>query len=687
MTTSVLDVSPLALARRRGGRIIRASVARDDFHLILTGVQHVFRLNPSPEKRRFPRWGASVADFQVRCARTGGEAHLIDFSHAGMGLVLVDMTVITPGDAVSVELARGSDIFARLRVGVATGVRSDAGMRIGGPILGCEPLPFGPLAEGGDGDFAEIGDPRLVKELLERLVSEAPLMLAEIANEPLIARIDPSSSNAKTLALVIDADPHTLPSARALTLAFELDGGSFAVRGHFVSHASGAQVLEGPFTITSRARRRADRVRLVRGRSLVSWPHALVPGERVVAEVEDLSACGARVRVRGSSFPPPPGEDLILHVDGFAMPMQADVRHVQSEEDGSTQFGLRFAPDSSDDTVRLAREVERIRFPGLRPRDSRPREEVTSLLHASGYLELRESARDLTPWHDAADAALSVDSVHVGEGDGLDGHLSTTRVYSNTWVFHQLATLPGPLASRGRRALYLSATGWVSLLSEGKGYAMAYFDRKKRWHSLFFETFVKWVDADALAMVVPVDRFEVGSTDAVSSPGNFDVGEASEAELARALDLVETMMPPLLRTVMDLREGRLATDTLCEHHTVEGLARSRTVIAVREEGEPTAFALCELGSPSLSLFNLLNVAHLLVPPGASEAAQAALVAHVRAFYAERGTPQPILVAMPGTLTGATAAGLVLAETMGCMVLSPEGLKQYRNFLSYSLRAA
>ena len=43
---------------------------------------------------------------------------------------------------------------------------------------------------------------------------------------------------------------------------------------------------------------------------------------------------------------------------------------------------------------------------------------------------------------------------------------------------HQLATLgQGRIAMKTRRAIYLSATGWVSLLSEGDGYAMAYFDR------------------------------------------------------------------------------------------------------------------------------------------------------------------------------------------------------------------
>src|SRR5690349_22000549 len=105
---------------------------------------------PVAEKRRYPRWSAADAGFRVRCARTGDEARLVDFSHAGMGLVFAPSRVLAQGDAVSVDLTRGDDVFARLRVGVATGVRSADGVRIGGPILGCEPLPFGAPAEDGD---------------------------------------------------------------------------------------------------------------------------------------------------------------------------------------------------------------------------------------------------------------------------------------------------------------------------------------------------------------------------------------------------------------------------------------------------------------------------------------------------------------------------------------------------------
>jgi hypothetical protein len=667
--------------------MFRAPVARIRLPIILFGVSRILRLSRPVEKRRYRRWSGEDAPFRVRCATSGAYARLVDFSHSGLGLVMPDATPVA-SRAVAVVLSSETEAFARVTVGVAVRSWSAEGLRIGGPILACEAIPFGTASAPGEGDLAELREASLRREVLERLHAQAPpLLVAFDDGEVACARVDATAPLVAGLAVVVLGPLGRAPGERVASIAFDLDGGAFAIRGPLVPQGGGRFVLAPPFAVTSLARRRADRVRLEAGRGVMTWSSPLVPGERIVADVEDLSHDGARVRVRrgDSTLPPPPGEPAMLHVDGLALPVRADLRHVDGAP-GDLTFGLRFIPESSDDTLRLAREVERIRFPGLRPRRTRSRDDVLALLQASGYLDLRESARDVAPWHDAAEAGLSLDSVHVDVDGALDGHLSTTRIYSNTWVFHQLATLQGPRAMRCRRALYLSATSWVSTLSSGTGHAMAYFDRKKRWHARFFGAFVAWAGSEALAQIVPVDRFEVaGDAEPLAADPAIEAGDARPEELARVQRAIDAAMPPLLREAMDLRADRLVTGALSPEHVAEGLPRARSVLVARERGEAVAYALCETGSRSMSLFNLLNVAYLLVAPGASDEAQRTLVARVRDFYATRGTPQPILCAMPGTLTAAAAAGLALAETMGCMVLSPEGLRQYRNFLAFSLR--
>jgi hypothetical protein len=633
----------------------------------------------------------------VQCGLTADELRLVDFSPGGMRVAFERARVREPDHTVPLLLSRGETPFARIVLGVANGSRAGGATYVGGPILSRAFLPFGSSAARGPGDAALLRDDALAQDVLERLRKQTPsLRLALADGGTLTARIAGSFEIGGPIRLVLDS-PAAIPASEG-SVSFGLGGGGFVLRGLLQREDGTTEegaargptdryVLAPPFALVSRSRRHADRVRVPSQRAVLSWPNVLVPGERITASVEDLSALGARVRVRHpSSCPPPPGAPVLLHVDGLALSLHAEVRHVEpSCAEGSTSFGVRLVPRSMDDVVRLARAVERFSFPTLLPRTTVPRGEVVDLLRTSGYLDLRESAQELRPWHDAADERLSIDAVHRRPDGVLDGHVSCTRIYRRTWLFHQLATLgQGRLAMKTRRAIYLSATGWVSLLSEGDGYAMAYFDREKRWHSAFFESFTRWSGDDSIATIVPLDRFELAGApkDVSAGEGSWEIGEARPDELDLAERAIRNATPPLLARAIDIEPGLLATPTLCPPHAAEGLERARVLLVAREAGEATAFALCETGSAQLSLFNLLNIAHVVVTPGASPGAQRALLVSIARFYAERGIPAPLVVAKPGTLTAAEDAGFTLAETMGCLILSAEGLKQYRNFIAF-----
>jgi hypothetical protein len=646
------------------------------------------------EQRRYPRSSADEATFRVHCGVTEAPLRLVDFSAEGLSVVFDRIGDVEGREVIPLLLAsasagaRGAEPFARLALRVASGMRTGTALRVGGRIVTPEFLPFGAATPSGPGDASEIHDASTTRDVLDHLRAyETVVRLRAADGEAYSARAKPGACDGDTLSLSI-ASRAPLPPQRA-SLSFDIDGGGFALHSSLKREADG-HVLAAPFVLVSRSRRHSDRVHVPPHRAKLSWPNALVPGERVIAEVVDLSPIGARARVGSpSSFPPPPGGRVLLHLDGLALSLGAEVRHVDRDaREGSMSFGLRLVPEGTRDVVRLARAVESIRFPRLQPRASVPRATVANLLRTSGYLDLRDSAQDLTPWHDTPEPTFSIDAVHVQEDESLDGHISCTRIYENTWIFHQLATIGnGKLAMQSRRALYLSVTGWVSLLAgltEKQGYAVAYFDRSKRWHNTFFESFTRWTGDKSLAVITPLDRFEPAATseDAHESGESFEVGVARDDELAHAEAILRASMPRLQAEAMDVRTGRLSTPVLCAEHAAEGMERARTLLVVREQGSATAFALCETGSPRLSLFNLLNLAHIVATPAASNEARRALLAGVRAFYTAKGIAAPLVVASPGTLGPESVPGLALAETMGCLVLSAEGLKQYRNFLTY-----
>src|SRR5262249_6058240 len=150
-----------------------------------------------------------------------------------------------------------------------------------------------------------------------------------------------------------------------------------------------------------------------------------------------------------------------------------------------------------------------------------------------------------------------------------------------------------------------------------------------------------------------------------------------------ALYLIRTQLPPLLADALHIHATTLVTDDLCRQHNEVGLKRERKAFSVEVDGELYGVALCETGSPILSLFNVLNMAFVFCtsfdgPKGL--AAQAALLSYVVSFYERRGVEHPLIAAPPGTILGAEHAGLKRAETMRAWAATMDGVRQWRSFL-------
>lgn len=337
----------------------------------------------------------------------------------------------------------------------------------------------------------------------------------------------------------------------------------------------------------------------------------------------------------------------------------------------------------------LVRIHRSIRFPHLRDRGELDSEQVIELFRASHYLDLRETenAAPTDAWCCPDFAGdLSIDTIYRAEDGALLGHVSVTRAYSRTWLGHQLATLKGhPESFDCRIALYSHFASTPGSIDGQDVYLLGYYDRSKRWHQLFFESFVDWLADPREVAIVPFDRYEpieLGHLVMLELECGVDIHRARPDELDELAALVHAQMPLLARTAFDLEADKLDAEYLHPEYEAQAVPRGREAFAIREQGQLVGVALVEHGSPHLSLFNLLNLAQLYFTDAASRTSKTHAFRFVRGHYAARGTMDPILVTMPGANDHPGDAGMRLAETMGCIIWSGRSLAQYQSYVRY-----
>jgi hypothetical protein len=164
------------------------------------------------------------------------------------------------------------------------------------------------------------------------------------------------------------------------------------------------------------------------------------------------------------------------------------------------------------------------------------------------------------------------------------------------------------------------------------------------------------------------------------------VGRLSMAERPQAVALIAQRWPPLVLKAFDIDEERLESRCLHPAYAAAGLNRERVGIALRRRGRLIGVALCESTRGPISLFNTLNAAQVFLVAAAMPTAHEcrALILAVRGFFCDLGVDSPLIAADPGTLSEDPAAGLLLVETMGCIVWSADGLRQYDSYVDKTI---
>jgi hypothetical protein len=479
---------------------------------------------------------------------------------------------------------------------------------------------------------------------------------------------------------------------RYWTAVCELYGVSFVLRGK-LRKGERTTVPGGLVSVTwlspkvyVRNQRRATRLTVAEGDVVLRWAQARDGSLEVIASpVVDLTPTGAAIRLRAphDDFPgsPVPAELCLGKVN---LPITVDACWHREDDQSSDLVGLEM--NTGDRHEILVRAYLQYRFPRLVSRHQVSAERLSSLLQQSGYLALRPGEGASAAWS-TFDESYSVDVVYEAEDKSLIGHISATRVYSSTWMFHQLATLGGHRESGlCRKMLYELVSSVPNAFDGPRAFALAYFNLELRWHKLLFSEFVEWLSNDGLGVVFTWDRFEHDPLVALPQSGEgcpaYRVEPLPEQWAVPATALVRSHLPALLANALNIHPQQLLTERL-NGATV----RTRRVLALFKEQHLLGVVLCETGPVSASLFNLLNIAQFFFVTGDGDVtreAQLMLLSGARQFYAEQGIHDPIIVAPAGTFEAASEPGTALAECMGCVAMASEGIRQWEDYCRFRM---
>ncbi len=382
------------------------------------------------------------------------------------------------------------------------------------------------------------------------------------------------------------------------------------------------------------------------------WPEVVVSGRAVV----DVSFAGMSFEVDAEEdlvFPGLEISDIELRVgDEPPLHMHGEVRYVLPARNGvKARCGLKVAPRTSKDEGPWMRLVSQELHEKTLGGSETP-ESMWSLLQQSGYFNLSGKTPDqfeplkktFIEFGARAAAAPRIICQAVWPSErGIEASLSVAKVYSGSWLVHQLAKRPGkaPGVAHVRqilRDIYLRAFEYPQL-DPAFTWAVAFIDGEVPWSMAHLDFARPYVDQE-LSAIRPFRLFEVQSAGTSEvAPGErerFDVGPAAPFETAWLVDELGKTHTRALLDALDLVPERVDLGETARLWKEAGMGRERAIFTARRAGVPVAAAIVETGETGTNLFRLLDCVRLYELGRDGKAAFVSLIDEARQFYKARG---------------------------------------------------
>lgn len=336
------------------------------------------------------------------------------------------------------------------------------------------------------------------------------------------------------------------------------------------------------------------------------------------------------------------GADSVIHLRGT-------VRSLLSAPDGTMTCGMSVEPREPEKGEAWPELVMGALNQTTAPGDDHV-DKLWELYKESGYFNLSgkaprefealsQSFRSLVertrsrPW-------LAYNSVWPSERR-IEASVSTLKLYSRTWMLHQLAkrkaTQGDPRARHILRDIYLRAFEYMQTDPRCE-WVLSYAESHVRWVQGSHIAFAEHFAATGAATASPFRLMEVGSTEAATqgTQGRYEFGAATQEERESILHALHAILPQPYIEAVDLVPDRFDLASVTKQWADAGLRRARSIWVARDESEPVAAAILEMGETGTNLFRLTDSLRLvsLVPGG--EDAFLGLIERAKTWFLSHG---------------------------------------------------
>jgi hypothetical protein len=322
-------------------------------------------------------------------------------------------------------------------------------------------------------------------------------------------------------------------------------------------------------------------------------------------------------------------------------------------------------------------------------------DELWEVFASSGYLTLSgKSPADFTDLRHGFDTVTKKLALHpalggsalVREDSGLMATLTASKIYSGSYLLHQLAKFqPEHDRQAAKRALwgiYSGAHDLVSRAPDARWTIMYASDQASSWQERSLLAFLRAHPDPAMAALIRFRLMEVSTEDrARHAHTNIEVSRATSQEQRNLAETLEREHSTAYLQALDLTCDEISLTSCRTQMRAAGLERARCVFLARRSGVLVAAMVAELGEPGLNLFHLYDSARVFDLGDLDDDVRKALLDSALAWFHQRGRRRFIYYNEHAPARGADDLGLRDLGLGYVCIMSAALVRQYLEHLA------
>jgi hypothetical protein len=451
-----------------------------------------------------------------------------------------------------------------------------------------------------------------------------------------------------------------------LDCCFELQGNAYRFRA-VVCDETGLR-LKFPACLEETRQRSWARFRPTSGQITVSVRSTLLP-EPLVRKLFDLSISGLSFVVDANDVLPIGLrlQNIVIVVAGQMLCCSGQVRSLTRSSSG-VRCGVELDPLDERNHRLLSEAIVRDRHPTLQNGGELGFNELLRFFRETGFLPAEKEALlapvigEVRRTYESLYSRSSpvARSAMIRENGNVVGYVAGLRAYRSTWMYHHLAAVKGKQAGT---LLSEVASEYMEQETSLEHFRIWFYARANVPGRLF-GAFARKIADPHLSDLRRYGHFLL-DVDRRFGPGGIAVYEADDSDLVTVERYFVARDRPLLVRAEELTRGGLRLDNVGRHFLTEGVIRQRRVLMARRDGRAVGFALAEVSSCGLNLYDALSSVRIFVLPDGEanqQQVRCALLDGVLPLYAQTGRRQARVLINPSEAADYRALGITVDDS-------------------------